>query len=239
MERKSVKTAVIVLSGCLILAGLFGIFFIVREVDKPPITIADVLDVDLIILPKEAESFASRFVVADVKNLLYLPPEILDQLRSDPKIEKLTYHVQLGKPPSDCCTYIDGPIIAFEEKSDFILTPLIAQRRTNKPLAGNEVLEGGAINDYLGLITDILLFNNNIKIVGHLKHSDTNFDNCVFMRIEDVAAISPEYRPDFPPGSVSVIFLQLNPAVNISEFVEQIKNSYPYISTISKGSLED
>ncbi|MBR9690223.1 hypothetical protein GOV08_00910 [Candidatus Woesearchaeota archaeon] len=237
MEKKTVKVAIIILKSCLALSVLFGAAFFIREVNKQTKTIADLLDVDIIIIPKAAENYPSRFVVADVKKPLYLPPEILEHLPDDPKIEELTYHVHLGKPPSDCCTYIDGPIIAFEEKSDFIIGPLIAERRKNGPLTKHEILEGGAINDYLGLITDIILFNNDIKIVGHLKHSDTNFDNCVFMRIEDVATISPKDLPNFPQGSVSVIFVNLNATANVSEFTAKIKKSYPYTSTISKGNF--
>jgi len=236
-DKNPAKNVVILLLGGLCLAVLTGAAFFAREVNNEAKTIADLLGVDIIIIPKTADKYASQFVVADVEKPLYLPPDMFERLRNEPGIERLTYHVHLGKPRSDCCTYIDGPIIAFEEKSDFIVTPLIAERRKKPPLTRHEVIEGGAIHDYLGLITDILLFNNNIKIAGHLKPSGTNFDNCVFMRVEDIAAISPEDLSSYPQGSVSVIFIQLNATTKVSEFAAKIQKLYPSTSTISKGSF--
>ncbi len=236
-EHKPVNTAVKILLICLTLAGVFWAVFFVREVNKKAGTIADLLGADIIVIPEAAADNACQFVVADVEKPLYLPSGTLERLQKEPGVERLTYQIHLGKPPSDCCTYIDGPIIAFEEKSDFIITPFIAERRKDGLLTTHEVLEGGKIHDYLGLITDILLFNNNTRITGYLKYSGTNFDNCVFMRVEDIASISHEDLPDYPSGSVSVIFVRLSAAGKVSELTEKIQKSYPGIAVIRKGSF--
>ena len=234
-KKNPLKSSSTILAVGFFLAVLVGANHFFRQENHKPDSARLFSDADLIIIPKTAEKFSSRFVVSDTEKPLYLPPGTLEKLSSEPEINRLTYQVHLGKPPSDCCTYIDGPIIAFEEESDFILSPLIAERRKKEPMLNNELLEGSAIHDYLGLITDIQLFSNDTKITGYLKRTGTNLDNCIFMRVKDIAEISNEYLPDYPPAGISVIFIQLNKTVGVKDFIAKIQQTYPDITVLPAG----
>lgn len=217
----------------------YGAVFIFKSGSEGMKTVADKVGADIILVPAAAKNMAEQFVLHKKEATLYMDKAVLEKLESLPELEKITYQIHLGKAPADCCTYVDGPVVAFDSQSDFILTPLLADPLQLRSFRSGDIYEGSAIYDYLGLVTDIALYENNTKIVGRLRRTNTGLDECIFMHQEDISRIASEKISNYSPGDVSVIFLIVKKGANPGTVAAEIRETFPQLGVVAKGSVAD
>ncbi len=235
MIRKIFRNVVLVLAVSMLVALLvFALLF--DKAVKEDIELATKrLGADIVLVPSEAKGIAEEFILESSIKTFYMDEFLYEAVADMPEIKNATYHVYLNTLDSGCCSIDEGQVIAFDADSDFVIKPWIAEGP--EKLANGEVYVGSYVYEFLGLIDTATLFGQGVKVVGNLQQTGTGLDHGIFMRLDDLAKVSEDARGGYKPGQISIIFLKVQPGLNIEEVVAKIRNINPRVGIMTRGDI--
>jgi putative ABC transport system permease protein len=124
--------------------------------------------------------------------------------------------------------------VAIDQATDFVVKPWLD---TDRELKAGEVYIGSYVHEFLGLINTATLFGKDINVVGHLTETGTGLDHGIFMRKQDLDAITTEATGQRGPEDISIVFLKLKEGVNLDDAVALIKSVNPSVGLMTRGSI--
>ncbi|MGV1098892.1 ABC transporter permease [Thiovibrio sp. JS02] len=193
------------------------------------------LGADIVIVPQEAKTVAEEFILESKIKTFYMDEFVFDSVADLPEIKQATYHVYLNTLGSGCCSIDEGQVIAFDQGSDFVIRPWLETGPEH--LNNTEIYVGSYIYEFLGLINTATLFGQGVKVVGHLKETGTGIDRGVFMRLDDLAKVSPAAMGDYKPGKISIIFLKVKEGIDPEMVVAKIRTINPRLGIMTRGNI--
>ncbi|MDA3831886.1 MAG: FtsX-like permease family protein [Spirochaetales bacterium] len=192
------------------------------------------LGADIVIVPTKAKSMAEEFILESKSKIFYMDGSIYDELKDMDDIAASTYQIYLNTLDSGCCSIIEGQVIAFDQESDFVVTPWMDNPTLLKK---DEVYVGHYVWEYLGLIETMNLFGSDIKMVDKLETTGTGIDHGIFMRLEDLDAITESALGDYKKGQISIIFIKVKEGRDIEAVVGRIRDINPRIGIMTRGNI--
>lgn len=240
LKRKPFRTAILILSlGLLVSVLVFGASFIV-SVSSTVNRAADRLGADLLVVPVGARDYAQEVLLETKVSTFYMSKSIIERVRDIEGVESLTYHTYLSSILGVCCDVPEAKIVAFDQDTDFILSPWLKDN-LGRRLEKGEAIIGWAAEDNLMLleVDSSVLFNLKFEFVGVLDKTGTGLDDAIFVsdeNIPDMAAASNLYAG---PNEVSVIFVRLKPGYTSEEVGNEVENQIVDADVINRNDIGD
>ncbi|GAB4337802.1 MAG: FtsX-like permease family protein [Desulfobulbaceae bacterium] len=222
--------AVALLVSLLVFALLFN-----RAVQDDIEAASRKLGADVVLVPVEAVQKAEEFILESKKKDFYMDKAIYEKIREFPEVKEATYQIYLETLESGCCSIVEGQVVAFDPKTDFVISPWF--RNPPPPLREGEVYIGSYVYEYLGLIKTMALFNKEVTVVGDLEETGTGLDHGIFMRVDDLDKISETVTGKYRPGLISIIFVKLREGVDLDLFTDKIQENFPNLGMMTRGSI--
>ncbi|MDA8165152.1 MAG: ABC transporter permease, partial [Desulfobacteraceae bacterium] len=232
--RKMFRNLVLILAVSLLVALLVFALLFNRAVKQDLEMATRKLGADIVIVPAEAKSAAEEFILESKEKSFYMDEFVFESIKDIPGIKKATYEVYLNTLQSGCCSIVEGQVVAFDPKTDFLVTPWL---KNQKPLQKGQVYVGKYVYDYLGLIQTASLFGHKIKVIGHLDETGTGLDHGIFMRLDDLDLVSDKVIGAYKPGKISIIFLKLQDGADPDKVVNEIRRINPTIGIMTRGNI--
>ncbi len=238
LKRKSFRSAVLVVSiGLLVSILVFGSSFIM-SVGASLERASNRLGADILVVPMGARSYAEEVLLETKVKIFYMDKSIMDRVRQVEGVEDLTYQVYLETILGVCCDIPPAKVVAFDQDSDFIVTPWLDNvlgRRLDK----GEAILGYLAQENLGLldIESSTLFGNQFNIVGVLDKTDTGLDNAIFIGKENLGNIIEKGSSSLKEDQVSVIFVKVKKGYDPEKVSRDIENQIIEVDVTPRSAI--
>lgn len=234
VTRKMFRNLVLVLAVSMLVSLLVFALLFNRSIKEDIDAATQKLGADIVVVPVEAIELAEEFILESSEKTFYMDEFVYESLKDLPEVEKATYHVYLDTLESECCSILEGQVVAIDQETDFVVKPWLD---TNAKLGEGDVYIGSYIHEFLGLINTATIFGREIKVVGHLKETGTGLDQGVFMRRKDLDAITVEATGQRKKNDISIVFLKLKEGVSLDDGVAAVRNANPKVGLMTRGSI--
>ena len=235
VSRKIFRNIVLAVAVALLVSLLVFALLFNRAVQDDIVAASEKLGAELVLVPVEAVQKAEEFILESKKKDFYMDKEIYDKVRQLPEVKEATFQIYLETLESGCCSIVEGQVVAFDPKTDFVISPWFSE--PPPPLKEGEVYIGSYVYEYLGLIKTMSLFNKKVKVVGDLQETGTGLDYGIFMRVEDLDKISESVAGKYKPGQISIIFIRLKEGTDLDLFTDEIQTLFPNTGMMTRGSI--
>ncbi|MFZ5796878.1 MAG: hypothetical protein ACOY3O_00480, partial [Thermodesulfobacteriota bacterium] len=178
VSRKMFRNIVLAVAVALLVSLLVFALLFNRAVNDDIEAASRKLGADIVLVPADAMHKAEEFILESKKKEFYMDQEVFASVAALPEIKEATFHIYLETLDSGCCGIIASQVIAYDPATDFVVSPWF--RDNPPPLKEGEVYVGSYVYEYLGLIDTTILFNHEVRVVGHLHETGTGMDNGVF-----------------------------------------------------------
>jgi len=234
VTRKMFRNIVLVMAVAMLVSLLVFALLFNRAIQEDIKEASRKLGADIVVVPTEAVDLAEEFILESNEKTFYMDGFIYDSLKDLPEVEQATYQVYLNTLDTSCCSIVSGQVVAIDQKSDFVIKPWLD---TKAELKAGEVYIGSYVYEYLGLINTATVFGKAIKVVGHLAETGTGLDHGLFMRKEDLDAISTEATGQRKANEISIVFLKLKEGVDLDTAVAKIRSINPRVGLMTRGNI--
>jgi len=239
LKRKTFRTGVLVFAIALLVSLLiFAISFTVSVASSLKKS-SDRLGADLVVIPIGARTFAEEYLLESKNTSFYMPISIIEKVKKIEGIEKLTYQTYLSSIAGLCCDVPPTRIVAFDQKTDFIINPWL-QKSLGRPLQVGEAIAGATTSENLGLgLLDVeaTIFENRFKIVGVLEETGTGLDNALFMTEENLKNIIASGKSPLKKGEISIIFTKLKKGYDPSYVGKVLEGEIPEVDVMARSDM--
>jgi len=239
LKRKTFRTGVLVFAIALLVSLLiFAISFTVSVASSLKKS-SDRLGADLVVIPIGARTFAEEYLLESKNTSFYMPISIIEKVKKIEGIEKLTYQTYLSSIAGLCCDVPPTRIVAFDQKTDFIINPWL-QKSLGRPLEVGEAIAGATTSENLGLgLLDVeaTIFENRFKIVGVLEETGTGLDNAVFMTEENLKNIIASGKSPLKKGEISIIFTKLKKGYDPPYVGKVLEGEIPEVDVMARSDM--
>lgn len=238
LKRKSFRSAVLVVSiGLLVSILVFGSSFIM-SVGASLERASNRLGADILVVPMGARSYAEEVLLETKVKIFYMDKSIMDRVGQVEGVEDLTYQVYLETILGVCCDIPPAKVVAFDQDSDFIVTPWLDNvlgRRLDK----GEAILGYLAQENLGLldIESSTLFGNQFNIVGVLDKTDTGLDNAIFIGKENLGNIIEKGSSSLKRDQISVIFVRVKEGYDPEKVSRAIENQIIEVDVTPRSAI--
>lgn len=227
LRRSPTRTVILVVAiGLLVSVLVFALTF-VRRVETSIRRASDRLGADLIVVPTGSRGAAEDVLLDNAVKTFYMDGSIADRVRALKGVARVTTQTYLATLPGGCCDVPEAMVVAFDPESDFVVGPWLP-RKLGGRLGPGEAVVGteSAFNIQVGL-TDIQgkLFGQVFHMVGVLEKTGTALDNAVFVDERNVDALLRKTAARPPPGSISVVFVKVEPGVDPSAVAGRVEDT--------------
>jgi len=239
LKRKTFRSGVLVFAIALLVSLLiFAISFTVSVASSLKKS-SDRLGADLVVIPIGARTFAEEYLLESKNTSFYMPISIIEKVKKIEGIEKLTYQTYLSSIAGLCCDVPPTRIVAFDQKTDFIINPWL-QKSLGRPLEVGEAIAGATTSENLGLgLLDVeaTIFENRFKIVGVLEETGTGLDNALFMTEENLKNIIASGKSPLKKGEISIIFTKLKKGYDPSYVGKVLEGEIPEVDVMARSDM--
>ena len=239
VRRKPLRTGILIASIALLTASLvFALSFIV-QVNSGLKTMSDRLGADIIVVPAGSRGAAEDVLVENKVKSFYMDKDILSRLAKIKGISRMTAETYLVTLGGICCDVPDALIVAFDQDTDFIITPWL-EKKLNRKLRPGEAIAGAtsAFNIGVGLMeVDSQLFGNVFKIVGVLDKTGTGLDNALFVDDSNIGNIIKNGKSGLKPNQISIVFIKVADGVDPTSVVREISDNIFDVNAVVRKDI--
>jgi putative ABC transport system permease protein len=236
VSRKLFRNIVVSLAVALLVALLVFAMLFDNAVKEDIDAASRKLGADIVLVPAAAKELAEQFILESREKTFYMSKKVYDEVIKLPEIESGTFQIYLDTLESECCSIVEGQVVAFDQNTDFVISSWVAEG-ANRKLKAGEVYVGSYVAEYLGLIGTATLFGHDVTVVGNLEETGTGLDHGVFMRVEDLDMTTPGVAGQFRQGNISIVFLKLKEGVAVDDVVRKIVSIDPSVGIMTRGTI--
>ncbi len=239
LRRKPLRSFVLVISISLLVSiFIFSLSFVINVSSSIRKT-SERLGADILIVPAGTRGAAEDVLLENKAKPFYMDRNIMKRLKDIKGIDTLTSQTYLVTLTGLCCDVPETVVVAFNQDSDFIVTPWLKEKlkrrlRKGEAIAGNESF----LNINLGLMEiDSVLFGNTFRIVGSLDKTGTGLDNAIFISDENMEDIIKNGRVDVKPGQISIIFAKVKKGYDPYKVSRDIEDNIVEVDTMARRDI--
>lgn len=239
LRRKPLRSFVLALSISLLVSIFVFSLSFVLNVSFSIRKTSERLGADILIVPAGTRGTAEDVLLENKAKPFYMDRNIMNRLKEIKGIEMVTSQTYLVTLTGLCCDVPETVVVAFNQDSDFIVSPWLKERlkrrlRRGEAIAGNESF----LNINLGLMEiDSVLFGNTFRIVGSLDKTGTGLDNAIFISDENVEDIIKNGKVDVKPGQISIIFAKVKKGYDPYKVSRDIEDNIVEVDTIARRDI--
>lgn len=234
VSRKIFRNSTLVLAVAMLVSLLVFALLFNWAVKEDINAASQKLGADIVIVPVNAVELAEEFILESDEKTFYMNEFVYESMKDLPIVEQATFHVYLDTLESECCSIIEGQVVAIDQATDFVVKPWLD---TDRKLEKGEVYVGSYVHEFLGLINTATLFGKDINVVGHLTETGTGLDHGIFMRKQDLDTITTEATGQRKKDDISIIFLKLKAGIDLDDAVATIRSVNPSVGLMTRGSI--
>jgi putative ABC transport system permease protein len=234
VSRKMFRNIVLVMSVSMLVSLLVFALLFNRAIKENINEASQKLGADIVLVPAKSVDVAEEFILESQEKTFYMDEFLYEAVYDLPEVEQATYHIYLDTLESECCSIIEGQVVAIDQATDFVVKPWLD---TDRELQAGEAYIGSYVHEFLGLIDSATLFGSPIKVVGHLRETGTGLDHGFFIRRQDLNDITTEATGQRKDTDISIVFLKLKEGVDLDEAVRKIRSINPSMGIMTRGSI--
>ncbi|MCL5024635.1 MAG: FtsX-like permease family protein [Nitrospirae bacterium] len=238
LERKPLRTAILVLAiGLLVSLLVFALSF-VRRVDSGIRITSERLGADLLIVPTGSRGAAEDVLLENKVKTFYMDRGIVERVKKIRGIDRVTEQTYLATITGACCDVPESVVVAFDQDTDFVITPWLGKRlgrlQRGEAIVGSE----SALNISLGLTeVDSVLFGNVFKMVGVLDKTGTGLDTAIFIDENNIEDIIKKGKAEIKPGKISVILARVKSGYDPYRVAGEIEDTIIETDTVARKDI--
>jgi putative ABC transport system permease protein len=239
LRRRPLRTGILIAALSLIVAALvFSLSFVMRVNASIQLT-ADRLGADLLIVPEGARGAAEDILVESRARSFYMNKSIIERVRKIEGIDQLSYQTYLVTLTGLCCSVPESMVVAFNQESDFVVTPWLKNKLGRKLQKGEAVVGSeSAYNISLGLVDmEGRLFGNVFKMVGVLDKTGSGLDTAVFISDDNMEDIIKSSKARIRPDQISVIFAKIKKGADLYKVMSEIENNIIEVDAVMRKDV--
>ena len=144
-----------------------------------------------LIVPTGARGAAEDILVENRATSFYMDRSLVDRIKKIEGVDKVSYQTYLVTLTGLCCSVPSSMVVAFNQETDFIVTPWLKEKLGRKLQKGEAIVGSeSAYNISLGLVDmDAMLFGTVFRMVGVLDKTGSGLDTAVFISDENIDEI--------------------------------------------------
>jgi len=239
LRRRPLRTAILVAALTLMVAALvFALSFVLRVNASIQLT-SERLGADLLVVPTGSRGAAEDILVENHARSFSMDKSLVDRIRKVDGIDKVSYQIYLVTLTGLCCSVPESMVVAFNQDTDFIVTPWLKNNlgrklRKGEAIVGNE----SAYNISLGLVDmEGRLFGNVFKMVGVLDKTGSGLDTAVFIGDENIEDIIKNSKAPIRPDQISVIFAKIKKGADPYKVMSDIENNIIEVDVVMRKDI--
>jgi putative ABC transport system permease protein len=239
LRRRPLRTGILVAALSLMVAALvFSLSFVMRVNASIKLT-ADRLGADLLIVPAGSRGAAQDILVENRITSFYMDKSIIDRVRKVEGIDTISYQTYLVTLNGICCSVPSSMVVAFNQETDFIVTPWLKDKLGRKLQKGEAIVGSeSAFNINLGLVDmDAKLFGNVFRMVGVLDKTGSGLDTALFIRDDELNEIVTSNNMGIKPDQISVIFAKIKKGADLYKVMSDTKNSIFEVDVVMRKDI--
>ncbi len=205
---------------------VFAVSFITR-VHSGIALMTSRLGADIMVVPTGSRGAAEEVLLENKVKSFYMDGSVVDRVRRIEGVEEVTSQTYLVTLTALCCSVPESIVVAFDQTSDFIVRPWLAEK-LRRPLKKGEAIVGheSAFNINVGLVEiDSMLFGNVFRMVGVLDKTGTGLDNAIFISDENITDIMRSGTAGIKPGQVSIAFVKVRKGFDARTVANAVENN--------------
>lgn len=239
LRRRPLRTVILVAALTLMVAAVvFALSFVMRVNASIKLT-ADRLGADLLVVPTGSRGAAEDILVENRARSFYMNRSLIDRIRSVDGIDRITHQTYLVTLTGLCCSVPESLVVAFDQDTDFIVTPWLKQKlkrrlKQGEAIAGSE----SAFNISLGLVeVDGRLFGSVFRMVGVLDKTGSGLDTAVFIADDSIGEVLKNGKAGVGPDKISVIFVKLKKDADPYQVMSAIENNIIEVDVVMRKDI--
>jgi putative ABC transport system permease protein len=239
LKRRPLRTGILVAALSLIVAGLvFALSFVTRVNASIELT-SERLGADLLVVPTGARGAAEDILVENRATSFYMNKSFVDRIRKVEGIDKVSYQTYLVTLTGLCCSVPSSMVVAFNQETDFIVTPWLKNKLGRKLRKGEAVVGSeSAYNISLGLVEmEAKLFGSVFRMVGVLDKTGSGLDTAVFISDDNIEDIIKNSNSVIKPDQVSVIFAKIKKGADLYRIMSEIENNNIEVDVVMRKDI--
>lgn len=239
IKRKPVRSWILIAAIALLVSSLVFSFSFVKRVSGSIKKTSERLGADVIIVPTGSRGAAEEVLLENQIKSFYMDSGIMEKVRKIDGIDALTEQTYLVTLTGLCCSVPESMIIAFNQDTDFVIKPWLAEKLKRRLQKGEAVVGyESAFNIRIGLVeVDSMLFGNPFKMLGTLEKTGTGLDTAVFIGRENMDDIIKNGKTNIKKGQISVIFARVKPGYDPNTVARNIDNSLIEVDAVARKDI--
>jgi len=239
LRRRPLRTSILVAALSLMVAALvFSLSFVMRVTASIRLT-ADRLGADLLVVPTGSRGAAEDILVENRATSFYMNKSFVDRIKKVEGIDKVSYQTYLVTLTGLCCSVPSSMVVAFDQETDFIVTPWLKGKLGRKLKKGEAIVGSeSAYNINLGLVDmEAKLFGNVFSMVGVLDKTGSGLDTAVFISDDNMADIIKNSGVPIKEDQISVIFAKIKKGADLYQVMSQIENTMIDVDVVMRKDI--
>jgi putative ABC transport system permease protein len=222
----------------MVSALVFALSFIMRVNASIKLT-SERLGADLLVVPTGSRGAAEDVLVENRARSFYMDKSLVDRIRHVEGIDKVSYQTYLVTLTGLCCSVPESLVVAFNQETDFIITPWLKNKLGRKLVKGEAIVGSeSAYNINLGLVdVDGRLFGNVFHMVGVLDKTGSGLDTAVFVSDDNMDEILKSSNSGIKADQISVIFARIEKGANAYSVMSEIENSIIEVDVVMRRDV--
>jgi putative ABC transport system permease protein len=239
LRRRPLRTAILVAALTLMVAALvFALSFVMRVNESIRLT-SDRLGADLLVVPTGSRGAAEDILVENRATSFYMNKSVIDRIRKVEGIDKVSYQTYLVTLTGLCCSVPSSMVVAFNQETDFIVTPWLRNKLGRKLKKGEAIVGSeSAYNISLGLVEmEAKLFGNVFTMVGVLDKTGSGLDTAVFISDDNMQDILKNSDTKIKQDEISVVFAKLKKGADAYKVMSAIENTMIEVDVVMRKDI--
>jgi len=239
LRRRPLRTSILVAALSLMVAALvFSLSFVMRVNASIRLT-AERLGADLLVVPTGSRGAAEDILVENRATSFYMNKSFVDRIKKVEGIDKVSYQTYLVTLTGLCCSVPSSMVVAFDQETDFIVTPWLKGKLGRKLKKGEAIVGSeSAYNINLGLVDmEAKLFGNVFSMVGVLDKTGSGLDTAVFISDDNMADIIKNSGVPIKEDQISVIFAKIKKGADLYQVMSQIENTMIDVDVVMRKDI--
>jgi putative ABC transport system permease protein len=239
IKRKPVRTGILIFAIALLTAALVFAISFVQRVNSSIKRSSERLGADILVVPTNARGAAEEILLENQIKTFYMDRELMERVRAIEGVDRVTEQTYLVTLGTMCCSVPEAMVIAFNQDTDFIVKPWLAEKLKRRLEVG-EAVAGfeSAFNIELGLVNvDSMLFGNVFRLVGSLDKTATGLDTAVFISMDNMENILKSGLAQVKRGQISAVFVKVKRGVDPSKVAARIENNIIEVDAMARKDI--
>lgn len=239
LRRKKLRSLILVAAIALLVTVLVFAFSFVQRVNSSIRLTYERLGADVLVVPTGSRGAAEDILLENKVKSFYMDKGIMGKLKEIKGIEKMSHQIYLVTLSGLCCDVPESMVVAFDQDTDFVVTPWLKERFQRKLNKGEAIVgHESAFNINIGLMEiDSVLFGNVFKMVGVLDKTGTGFDNAIFVSDDNIDDIIRNGKSDIKPNQISIVFLRVKKGYDPYRVARDIEDSVIEVDAVARKDI--